>query len=420
MLENVVLKQVMDCIGLSDFTESQEAPGKAAGYSELPNNIGKSSPLKSGVQGGTECSSDPVGLSSSGNLASSKGMGDSLSTKAMEYISLLTYPPVETGKRASLASIRESALVKQRRQAVVCLTCYLLAIRLSSFDLFIILLLISNCALLYAMKNARKFNTAMAKRALRQRLGWAKQFVGGVFNKRGHSQILPDTGVDASAVSATPEAPDSALLLAADVDKGHRIKLFGKASSAATGQKDITNCSGLTESNGASVPKVSQLSPPKASPLGSVDDLPSLEQKQPFKKILFFNRNRSNSGPAVHSAEASSFESRHSKHHHSQYAGGEADELDSKFYEKGQPAYALANDTTELDILDKEVGAVARSNSTGQISSYLSELKAPPKSSSSSKLLDEFPLMTVGHVSAAESADDAKDLASCSEPKSFI
>ncbi|KAG0335914.1 hypothetical protein BG000_007121 [Podila horticola] len=81
-----------------------------------------------------------------------------------QFIALLTYPEpdAKTGNKMTLA------------------------LRYCSFDFFLVVLFASNCAMLFLMKNSGRMNVNMAKRAVRQRVGWAKQWAGSIF-KRGNN-----------------------------------------------------------------------------------------------------------------------------------------------------------------------------------------------------------------------------------------
>ncbi|RIB08630.1 hypothetical protein C2G38_2044988 [Gigaspora rosea] len=107
----------------------------------------------------------------------------------LQFIDLLTYPEVDSkaSKKASFAVLREIAFVKQRRKVLMLFTFYLFVIRFCSFDLFLVLLFASNCAMLFLMKNSGKVNVTMAKRAVRQRIGWAKQWAGSLFRTRANT-----------------------------------------------------------------------------------------------------------------------------------------------------------------------------------------------------------------------------------------
>ncbi|KAF9335400.1 hypothetical protein BG006_000187 [Podila minutissima] len=89
-----------------------------------------------------------------------------------QFIALLTYPQpdVKTGNKMTLT------------------------LRYCSFDFFMVVLFASNCAMLFLMKNSGRMNVNMAKRAVRQRVGWAKQWAGSIF-KRGNNININNTNV---------------------------------------------------------------------------------------------------------------------------------------------------------------------------------------------------------------------------------
>ncbi|KAF9168970.1 hypothetical protein BGX21_011000 [Mortierella sp. AD011] len=105
----------------------------------------------------------------------------------LQFIALLTYPEPDpkNGNKMSLAMVRETAFVRQRRKTLMMLTAYTLVVRYCSFDSFLAILFASNCAMLFLMKNSGRMNVNMAKRAVRQRVGWAKQWAGGIFRRGG-------------------------------------------------------------------------------------------------------------------------------------------------------------------------------------------------------------------------------------------
>ncbi|KAG0007582.1 hypothetical protein BGZ80_004487 [Entomortierella chlamydospora] len=105
----------------------------------------------------------------------------------LQFIALLTYPEPDpkNGNKMSLAMVRETAFVRQRRKTLMMLTAYTLVVRYCSFDSFLAILFASNCAMLFLMKNSGRMNVNMAKRAVRQRVGWAKQWAGGIFKRGG-------------------------------------------------------------------------------------------------------------------------------------------------------------------------------------------------------------------------------------------
>ncbi|KAF9365104.1 hypothetical protein BGX34_011377 [Mortierella sp. NVP85] len=106
----------------------------------------------------------------------------------LQFIALLTYPEPDpkNGNKMTLTIVRETAFVRQRRKTLLMLTIYTMIVRYCSFDFFVVVLFASNCAMLFLMKNSGRMNVNMAKRAVRQRVGWAKQWAGGIF-RRGNA-----------------------------------------------------------------------------------------------------------------------------------------------------------------------------------------------------------------------------------------
>ncbi|KAF9360942.1 hypothetical protein BGX26_006936 [Mortierella sp. AD094] len=136
-----------------------------------------------------------------------------------QFIALLTYPEPDprTGNKMTLASkseedwmsnimcfwtnpglgtdtdllnfttlvVRETTFVRQRRKTLLILTAYTFIVRYCSWDFFLVLLFASNCGMLFLMKNSGRMNVNMAKRAVNQRVGWAKQWAGGIFRRNG-------------------------------------------------------------------------------------------------------------------------------------------------------------------------------------------------------------------------------------------
>ncbi|KAI9218689.1 hypothetical protein BC828DRAFT_440034 [Blastocladiella britannica] len=124
----------------------------------------------------------------------------------MTYLGLLTFPtaaavnagavreggPAASPNKTTMLVLRETHLVRNRRRLLVMLTIYTIIMRYTSFDAFAVLLLLSHCLILYYLKNARKFNVQMAKRNIKNRVGWAKQWAGGLFRRGGGAG--PDGG----------------------------------------------------------------------------------------------------------------------------------------------------------------------------------------------------------------------------------
>ncbi|KAF9184897.1 hypothetical protein BGZ51_003060 [Haplosporangium sp. Z 767] len=107
----------------------------------------------------------------------------------LQFIALLTYPEPDpkNGNKMTLAMVRETSFVRQRRRTLLMLTAYTLLVRYCSLDFFLVVLFASNCAMLFLMKNSGRMNVNMAKRAVRQRVGWAKQWAGGIFKRGGNN-----------------------------------------------------------------------------------------------------------------------------------------------------------------------------------------------------------------------------------------
>jgi cbb3-type cytochrome oxidase subunit 3 len=86
-----------------------------------------------------------------------------------------------------MVDLREAHFVRNRRRVLTLFTFYTLAARYSSLDAYFLILLFSYCVILYYLKNARKINVQMAKRNIKQRVGWAKQWAGGLFKRNARS-----------------------------------------------------------------------------------------------------------------------------------------------------------------------------------------------------------------------------------------
>ncbi|KAF8929931.1 hypothetical protein BGZ52_001634 [Haplosporangium bisporale] len=118
----------------------------------------------------------------------------------LQFIALLTYPEPDpkTGNTVSLAMVRETSFVRQRRRTLMILTAYTLVVRYCSFDFFLVVLFASNCAMLFLMKNSGRMNVNMAKRAVNQRVGWAKQWAGGFFRRGQGTQVTSSNNKNGS------------------------------------------------------------------------------------------------------------------------------------------------------------------------------------------------------------------------------
>jgi hypothetical protein len=126
-----------------------------------------------------------------------------------KVIGLLTYPEFDAKNSAkrTYQDVRDYALVKQRRRVLVFTTIYLIIIRICSFDMFIVLLLLSNCGVLYFLRNSRKVNVTLAKRSVKQRVAWAKQWAGSIFRNGGSAN---NNANKTSAPATDTELPDGA------------------------------------------------------------------------------------------------------------------------------------------------------------------------------------------------------------------
>ncbi|KAF9971226.1 hypothetical protein BGZ73_005858 [Actinomortierella ambigua] len=114
----------------------------------------------------------------------------------LQFIALLTYPEpdAKSGGKMTLTMVRETAFVKQRRRTLLILTVYTLLVRYCSFDFFLVLLFASNCGMLFLMKNSGRMNVNMAKRAVRQRVGWARQWAGSIFRRGNNNNAAANGG----------------------------------------------------------------------------------------------------------------------------------------------------------------------------------------------------------------------------------
>ncbi|KAI1315263.1 hypothetical protein EDD11_001044 [Mortierella claussenii] len=122
----------------------------------------------------------------------------------LQFIALLTYPEPDpkNGNKMTLAMVRETAFVRQRRKTLLMLTIYTLVVRYCSFDFFLVVLFASNCAMLFLMKNSGRMNVNMAKRAVRQRVGWAKQWAGGIFKRGGGGGSVSNSHGNSNALGS--------------------------------------------------------------------------------------------------------------------------------------------------------------------------------------------------------------------------
>ncbi|KAJ3088648.1 hypothetical protein HK102_008271 [Quaeritorhiza haematococci] len=114
----------------------------------------------------------------------SGGSGGRYMESLRRFLGLLVMPETDK-KKLTLQEIKDTNRVRQRRFVLTCLTLYCLLVRYCSFDLFIFVLVGSNALVLYALKNSAKINVQMAKRSVKQRVGWAKQYLGGLMGRGG-------------------------------------------------------------------------------------------------------------------------------------------------------------------------------------------------------------------------------------------
>ncbi|KAI8051664.1 hypothetical protein BDF22DRAFT_744669 [Syncephalis plumigaleata] len=118
----------------------------------------------------------------------------------LQFVALLSMP--ETDGRPSYQTLRDMAQVRQRRRVLFYFTLFILLVRYCSFDLFILVLFASNCGMLFLMKNSRRVNMTLAKRSVRQRVNWAKQWMGGLIKHRGNNN---NSNANGNLVNNQPE-----------------------------------------------------------------------------------------------------------------------------------------------------------------------------------------------------------------------
>ncbi|KAF9571984.1 hypothetical protein EC968_010461 [Mortierella alpina] len=149
-----------------------------------------------------------------------------------QFIALLTYPEPDpkSGNKPSLAVVRETAFVRQRRRTLLMLTAYTLIVRYCSFDFFVVVLFASNCAMLFLMKNSGRMNVNMAKRAVRQRVGWAKQWAGGIFKRGGNH----NNGSSAVANASSHQHQHQHSGHASTASAGNSRQLYGSSQAITT------------------------------------------------------------------------------------------------------------------------------------------------------------------------------------------
>jgi hypothetical protein len=119
----------------------------------------------------------------------------------LQLLSLLAYPPSDT--KPTYHALREIETVTSRRQAVAVLTAFCLVVRYCSFDLYLIIIILANLAMLWALKNSARLNMMIAKNCVKSRVGTAKQWAGGWF-RSGPSK----TSEQPAANPTSPKSPN--------------------------------------------------------------------------------------------------------------------------------------------------------------------------------------------------------------------
>ncbi|KAI9137255.1 hypothetical protein BKA69DRAFT_1041891 [Paraphysoderma sedebokerense] len=188
----------------------------------------------------------------------------------MNFAKLLMYPPDvptdnKSPKRQSFQVLRERALVRQRRIVLSAFTTYCLIIRYCSFDTFILLMLISNACVLFFLKNSRRINMQLAKRSVRQRVGWAKQWAGGLFKNRKNDGSKPGKGAGESYEDEEPSGTGgvSSSVSTGNANSGQQTRrrlLFRRGDRPPIGTGPSSTASSATPNSASSPPSQSQQS----------------------------------------------------------------------------------------------------------------------------------------------------------------
>ncbi|KAF9426624.1 hypothetical protein BGZ94_006252 [Podila epigama] len=221
----------------------------------------------------------------------------------LQFIDLLTYPEPDpkTGNKMTLALVRETAFVRQRRRTLLMLTAYTLLVRYCSFDFFLVVLFSSNCAMLFLMKNSGRMNVNMAKRAVRQRVGWAKQWAGSIFKRGGNG----NTGGQLNGLAAGT----SMAALGAGAGAGGQSSSSGSVHHGATGQTILPGAPSTYYAE--SIRTIQTMTPTGNSMNGrsalamAPESSPQLKRRGLFGKKVAANgshQNRSGSVHTVHGA----------------------------------------------------------------------------------------------------------------------
>ncbi|KAK9709633.1 hypothetical protein K7432_008903 [Basidiobolus ranarum] len=206
----------------------------------------------------------------------------------IQFIALLTYPEIDpvSRKKLTYSDLKEIGRVKNRRKVLLFLTIYSFVVRWCSFDLFLVVLFSANCGILFLMKNSGKVNMQMAKRTVRQRANYMKQWAGGLFKKNsnngypGPPQYYPNSSsVQANKVltkAATDVSSESAKHKKFFSKKNHSLMDAGKTDEVKTKKKLFPRSS--SKATSASVPiSLPNNSEPELNKLGHNGRLMSID-----------------------------------------------------------------------------------------------------------------------------------------------
>ena len=92
---------------------------------------------------------------------------------------------------------QERAFVRQRRRALMLLSCVIMTVRYCSFDFFLVILVATNCGLLYMMKRSgQHMDVTLAKRVVHRKLNLVQNWTTGLFRQgavenEGYSKEAP-------------------------------------------------------------------------------------------------------------------------------------------------------------------------------------------------------------------------------------
>ncbi|KAI8577998.1 hypothetical protein K450DRAFT_249446 [Umbelopsis ramanniana AG] len=256
------------------------------------------------------------------------------------FISLLTYPEVpqeadnDKAQKIRFTALREISFVRNRRRMLLGITFYCLFLRFCSFDFFLFALFCTNCGMLYLMKKSGSVNVTMAKRAVRQRITWARQWTGLLLSRNNNtekssssnkekSKTLPTTlqrkqtasSIGSVAMLRTNSSPVEVRPPTSPVPtgaSGSRFSSFGKAlfrHKSSKGNSSIPPSSANPETLKVDTRKVSRNStmkspdvdtPPAVSPpiQKSLSDasLPKLMASHSLDEIINLNSEEIGSG----------------------------------------------------------------------------------------------------------------------------